>query len=184
MMLKVPAPAERAIWGLVRAGIAAGGWQRRVAEAVADALRPPEDPPLPGQRALWVVDAEGLPPRPWRLDPDDVFDCRTLGCRGLKVRECVVRQIATDVQRTTQASRGQGTIHPSCDSRKCAQGRGNREALDREADVTWRGRGPGKRWDRGGSKGACQLAARSRLAAVGMLDSPPSLDEPPEEVEA
>lgn len=180
--MRIPAAADRAIWGLVRGCLAAGGWQRRLAEAVYHALRPTPGPPaetLPGQLVLWVVDGEGLPPRPWRVLPDDVFDCVALGCRGMAVRTCVVRQLATDAQRTGQSSRGQGTEHPSCDTRKCAQGRGIRGALDPAAAVTWQGAGPGGRFARPRRQQE-QDAARTRQERVGLLDPVRCLDVDPD----
>lgn len=148
------------------------------------AFPPPLPPvaPLP-QLALWVVDAEGLPPRPWRIYADDVFDCRALNCRGMVARVCVVRQQVTDMQRTEQASRGQGTDFPSCDSRKCAQGRGIREALDPRANVAWRGAGPGKRFQPSRRDVESLAAARARKRAVGLLDRAPTIDAPSEAVE-
>jgi hypothetical protein len=186
-MLKVPASAERAIWGLVRACISAGGHLRRVAEGLHDELRPASEgspPALPGQLALWVVDGDGLPPRPWRLSPDDVFNCITLGCR-MSVRECVRRQMVTDAQRMDQggrksqwASRGQGGDFPSCDTKKCAQGRGNRQALAPAAGVEWKGAGPGGRClpERPRAEREAQKAARMKLGRVGLLDELRVLD--------
>lgn len=75
--------------------------------------------------------------------------CETLAVVGMPVRECVARQARTDAQRTTQASRGQGTDYPHCDSRKCEQGRAIREAVDPSSSVTWKGAGPGGRFERG-----------------------------------
>ena len=169
------------MWALVRGCIAAGGWQRRLAETLHSALCPgPADAPIPGQRALWVVDSPGLPPRPWRILPETRFNCHTLGCDGMEARTCVLRQLSTDAQRTEQASRGQGTDFPSCDSRKCAQGRGIREALyDPEGAVRWRGVGPGGRFDvsRGGSG-----ASRRRHEREGLLDAVRILDLDPDPV--
>jgi hypothetical protein len=84
-----------------------------------------------------------------RLDGEDVPAC-----------VCIARQAKSDVQRTQQTSRGQGTDHPSCDSRTCEQGRRIREALDPDSSVTWKGAGPGGRFERGrqgrGSGGAVE----------------------------
>lgn len=127
----------------------------RAAESALDFMRrmralafpePPPTPPAIPQLVFWSVDADGLPPRPWRIEPDDVFDCVALGCKGLSARTCVARQQATDAQRTQQASRGQGTDYPLCDSRKCAQGRAIREALEPRMAARWRGVGPGGRF--------------------------------------
>jgi hypothetical protein len=167
---------------------------RRIAEAanpraVVRALLEQKRKPAPiaeaqPQLALWVRDADGLPPRPWRIHPDDHFDCKVLGCKGLRARVCVARQQATDIQRTRQTSRGQGTDYPSCDTRRCAQGRGIREALDRRESVTWKGAGPGGRFERLAKDVAKQEAARRRLRETGLLDEAPSMDQPPAAVES
>jgi hypothetical protein len=187
-MLKVPAAAEKAIFGLVRACIAAGGWQRRVAEGVHDALSAPapqEQAAPPPQLGLWVVDGEGLPPRPWRIGPDDRFDCLVLGCEGVLARTCVTRQLVTEAQRTEQKSRGQGTDYPACDTRKCAQGRGIRAALEPNASVEWSGTGPGKRFqgEKRRKEKAAQDAARARQERAGLLDEVRTLDVDPDPVE-
>jgi hypothetical protein len=176
-MMRVPATVERVIWGLVRANIAAGGWQRRAAEAVADALRPPpsHSDPTPGQLALWVVDADGLPPRPWRVHPHDLVGCATLHAI-VPAHVCVARQLASEVQRTNDTWRGQGSSYPSCVTERCAQGRGIREAMDPGAHVTWRGHGAGGRVEKRRSDLPEQYRARLRLAAVGLLDETPTID--------
>jgi hypothetical protein len=103
----------------------------------------------------------------------------------LAARCCVVRQRAAARGRTLQASRGQGTLYPSCDG--CPQGLAVREAVDGAAAIEWHGRGPGGRFDRGLHGGPrswkAQRAARRRLRLVGLLDIPPCLDEPPEEAD-
>lgn len=105
------------------------------------------------QQELWSIDEEGLPERPWRIQPDDTFHCVALDCDDITARMCVVRQLTTDAQRPKQggrrsqwASRGQASDYPSCDSLRCAQGRGIRTALDPTAGVTWKGVGPGGRF--------------------------------------
>ena len=189
MALRVPSAAEGGLWALIRDGVAAGGWRRRIAEAAIDALRPQKAAPaLPGQRALWVVDAEGLPPRPWRVAPEDVFDCLTLGCRNVRVAQCVARQKANDIQRTEQPSRGQSSDFPGCDTRRCAQGRGIREALDSisslngERGPTRGSRGFGlRRRDRTDTR--AQGLARERQERAGLLDVPRILDQDPDPTE-
>lgn len=69
-------------------------------------------------------------------------------------------------------------MFPSCDG--CPDGaKVARDLAD--AGLSWRGRGPGGRFDRGISGGermwAAQMAARHRLACVGLLEPVPSEDE-------
>lgn len=163
---------------------------RRIAEspnprvALRELLaRRPAAAPRP-QLALWVRDAEDLPERPWRVHPDDTFDCVALACKGMRAGLCVMRQQVTDAQRTQQTSRGQGTRYPACDTRKCAQGRGIREALDPDADVTFSGAGPGGRFQRERPRGErkAQRAARRELARAGLLDEVRILDITPDPV--
>jgi hypothetical protein len=183
-MMRIPAPAERLVWGLVRACLASGGWQARAAEALADVIKPPPlaAPPQSTQSTLWVVDADGLPPRPWRVEPLDTVSCVALHCE-VAAHVCVARQIASDVQRTRQSSRGQGFDYPSCVTERCAQGRGIRAALSPDAQSAWHGEGRGGRLAPRRSDLSQQHTARQRLAAVGLLDLTPSVDEPPAEVE-
>jgi hypothetical protein len=71
---------------------------------------------------------------------------------NLPVHICVTRQRVTDLQRTQQASRGQGSDYPLCDSRTCSQGRAMRERLNPDAPITWQGSGPGGRFQRDKSR--------------------------------
>lgn len=96
----------------------------------------------PPRRVALVV-AEQL------LLPCVTFRCETLAVDNLPVHVCVTRQRVTDLQRTQQASRGQGTDYPHCDSRTCAQGRAFREQLSPRVAMGWKGAGPGGRFDRG-----------------------------------
>jgi len=139
---------------------------------------PRPDPPQRSQLALWVVDGPGLPQRPWRVHPDLAFRCEALGCDGVLVRTCVARQLATDAQRTRQSSRGQGTEYPSCDTRKCLQGRGIRAALGPSAGITWDGAWVGGRFQRERSRvdARGQDRARDRLDRAGLLDPVRTLD--------
>lgn len=144
---------------------------------------PVPDPPERPQLRLWVIDGVGLPPRPWRIPPDARFECVALGCRGMTVAACVARQKATDAQRNeSKPCRGQGSEYPHCDTRKCAQGRGLRAALDPESDVAFRGTGYLGRSIRARSDIAQQMAAARRLGLVGLLDDVPTVDSPPEGV--
>ena len=141
----------------------------------------PAPEPVVVQLRLWIVDAEGLPPRPWRIPPDARFECKTLACRGMTVAACVARQQTTDAQRTQQRNRGQGSDFPHCDSRTCAQGRGLREAL--AADVEMRGSGPGGRFklrSSGRTAYAAQVVARERMEREGRLDPVRMLDVDPD----
>lgn len=183
--MRLAAAAERGIWGLIRAAIATGGWQRRVAEAIADELRPPvKRGPREPQLLLWT-EQENAPPLPWRIPGGHQVKCVALRCT-LTAAECVRRQVKTDVQRTQQTSRGQGTDHPHCDSRTCDQGRTIRAALDPDAIVQWRGAGPGGRFDRERSRGvtSVQEAARAQLERVGLLRDVPTVDGCPVPVES
>lgn len=77
------------------------------------------------------------------------FRCERLSVDNLPAHICVTRQKVTDLQRTQQASRGQGTDYPLCDSRTCTQGRTVREQLSPTAEMAWQGAGPGGRFERG-----------------------------------
>ena len=77
------------------------------------------------------------------------FRCERLDVNNVAVHTCVTRQRVTDLQRTQQASRGQGTDYPLCDSRTCTQGRSLRERLNPNAPMAWQGTGPGGRFERG-----------------------------------
>jgi hypothetical protein len=182
-MLKVPAASEKGFWGLLRACIASGGYLRRVAEGIADELRPPQRQADPAQLGLWVVDGEGLPPRPWRLAPDDRIACKLLGC-NVPAATCVARQVASDAQRTRQVSRGQGTDFPTCVTERCAQGKGIREALDDRAEVAWKGHGPGGRFavGRAGRARREQETAREAARRRGELEEVRIIDLTPDPV--
>jgi hypothetical protein len=153
---------------------------RALLEAVrlSRAKRGPRVLVLPGQLGLWVRDGEDLPERPWRIRPHDTFHCVALHCEETPAHVCVARQKASEVQRTKDTCRGEASDYPHCVTERCAQGRGIREALDPDHPVEWRGAGPGKRFSRGATskRKASQLAARDRLAAVGLLDVPPTVD--------
>jgi hypothetical protein len=148
--------------------------------AALRALAWPEPPrvagPLP-QLALWVVDADGLPARPWRLYADSQVACTTLRCT-LYASQCVARQKASDIQKTKDTWRGEASSYPHCVTEKCAQGRGVRTALDPAAQVDWRGAGPGGRFERSRRDVESVAAARAAQRAVGLLDAPPTIDGP------
>jgi hypothetical protein len=134
----------------------------------AAAVFPGDLPPLPAAEA-------GDPENQLMLPMLDArFECIAL-CSVVTVGVCIARQAATDCQRTTQTSRGQGTAYPSCDSRKCAQGRHIRERFDPDARVTWRGEGPGGRFTARRYQ-ADQEAARQAQKRSGLLDEVPTLD--------
>lgn len=131
--------------------------------------------PGQAQSTLWVQDAPELPARPWRVSERYEFHCVALNCQHMTAHNCALRQAVTERQRTLQASRGQGTEYPHCDTLKCAQGRGIREALGPGVNVTWHGAGPGGRFERGQPGRGAQVAREhSRV---------PTLDEPPREAE-
>jgi hypothetical protein len=133
----------------------------------------------PGALCLWVVDADGLPPRPWRVYRDTVILCRALKA-AVPAHCCVARQQASDMQRTRDTWRGEASAYPHCVTERCAQGRGIREALDPHASVTWRGAGPGGRIDRLRGGQAAQEAARKRMRLEGLLDEERILDVTPD----
>lgn len=112
------------------------------------------------------------------LAPGDPIACSTLHA-VVAARVCLARQCVSDAQhRSTQRWRGEGLSFPTCVSERCAAGRRVREALDPERTATWRGEGPGGRFEpsrRSGEKTA-QLAARAKLLAEGMLDEVPTVD--------
>jgi hypothetical protein len=133
-----------------------------------------------GAIACWVSSALLAPPEPHLVS--DTFHCSTLHAT-VRARVCIVRQLRSEEQVTRDTWRGQGSDYPSC-TQRCAQGCAIRAALGGEllrADV----RGPLR-----GSRGfglrrrerpdlSEQVVARARLRVVGLLEIPPSLDEPP-----
>jgi hypothetical protein len=135
------------------------------------------------QLTLWVVDGDDIPERPWLICGCTPIDCRTLGCKGLQARVCVARQAATDANRNQDRSKGQGSPYPLCDTLRCIQGRAIRDAIDPTRVVTWRGAGPGGRFERQRSDLGQQHVARVRLMVTGMLDEVPSVDNGPRPVE-
>lgn len=141
-MLKATGDIETGLRGLIRGAIAAAHHVphlARLALSVLDGLHPPPLPVAPPtedpQLALWVVDAEGVPPRPWRLPVDAVIRCHRLGGCTIPAVQCVARQVASQVQQTQQSSRGKASDFPLCTTEGCAQGRGVRAALDPAANV-------------------------------------------------
>jgi hypothetical protein len=181
MTTRLTVATERAVWSLLRAALASGGYLARVANGVMGELRPPEriaPEHLRAQLALWTLPAPEARPVPWRVRPDFVFRCMALGCSGMSARTCVARQIVTDRQRTQQESRGQGTEFPTCDTRKCAQGRVVREAL--RDGLTVRGAGPGGRlrYDPQGKLAGKRMRQLEREGALGEV---PTCDREPTE---
>jgi hypothetical protein len=117
------------------------------------------------------------------IAPQSLIRCSTLAC-SLRAQICVVRQLASDRQRTHDTWRGIASEYPSCRTDRCAQGKAVREALEASATGSrraWAGEGPGGRWLPLRSDLAEQHAARERLASVGLLRDVPSFDEPPSE---
>ncbi len=147
-MLKVSATGEQAVRACIRACRNTGGYLARLGDAAFQALSGSAANPAFGsgsaQLVLWAIDGEGLPPRPWRIGPDFSFRCAALRC-PITAGECVERQKVTDAQRpsgdarSSSGRRCQVSDFPSCDTLRCAQGRGIREALDPSADVAWQG---------------------------------------------
>jgi hypothetical protein len=110
-----------------------------------------------GERTAAVVALRALKRPPLRVDEAPstqllfaflTFDCERLSVTALPACVCVTRQRVTDLQRTRQSSRGQGSDYPLCDTRTCEQGRSLRERLDPNLPMTWRGAGPGGRFER------------------------------------
>lgn len=124
----------------------------RITRHLRDAQKPTDTPVHPGHRV----------------------ECEPLRC-VLTAAECVRRQVKTDAQRTQEANRGQGTDHPSCDTRKCEQGQSLRERLDSPEAVVWRGKGPGGRFDRIGQRGN-QERTKERMRREGLLSDIPTVD--------
>lgn len=91
-------------------------------------------------------------PSPQLLFSFTTFRCDRLAVENIAAHICVTRQRVTDLQRTTQGSRGQGTEYPLCDSRTCTQGRAVREQVSPNATMSWQGAGPGGRFERGRSR--------------------------------
>ena len=106
------------------------------------------------------------------------FRCERLSTDGVQAHTCVTRQRVTDLQRTQQLSRGQGTDYPTCDTRSCEQGRLMRELLGSSAPMTWQGSGPGGRFERERSRAgvAAQAEAREHQRRVGLLAPVPTVD--------
>ena len=120
------------------------------------------------------------PPRPRRKAPglDASFRCEALRC-VCPVRCCLLRQKVAERQVTHDRHRGTSPDFPSC--LHCPQGEKIRKAAG--VALLWRGEGAGGRTARTQLHGerARQEAARRRLEAVGLLDAPPSVDEPPQD---
>lgn len=106
------------------------------------------------------------------LAPDSPIRCEPLHAT-VPARCCVKRQLIAATGRTKQLNRGQGTMYPSCDG--CAFGEAIRDALDPERRLSWRGSGPGHRFERE-RRWDGQQAARERLEAAGRLDPVPTID--------
>jgi hypothetical protein len=114
-----------------------------------------------------------------------MFACQQLGCI-LSRRQCVTRQAVSEVQITSQKSRGVAPDYPHCVTEHCGQGRKLRDMLDpgRMVGRFLRLSGPGRRWVNGRRDIAQQRSARQHLLAVGMLEEMPTIDDPPHDEEA
>lgn len=117
------------------------------------------------------------------LEPDDLVPCAKLHARAMPARVCVMRQQISDVQRRSHDAddrnrnrqRGTASDYPHCVTETCAQGRHRRAILDPMCQPWEGGAGPGKRFQRNRRQDE-QEAARARLAAIGLLDTVPTLD--------
>ncbi len=101
--------------------------------------------------------------------------CDALHCI-LAARICALRQRIAARQTTRDLHRGTAPTYPRC--LHCPQG----ASLGAPLGLAWRGEGAGGRSERlrtGGIR--AMLAARRRLEAVGLLEIPPTMDEPPPE---
>jgi hypothetical protein len=123
------------------------------------------------------------PATPPRLLPETPIACAKLSAI-IPARVCVLRQQACDHAGTQQGYRGQASDFPGCETRSCTQGRAVRKKLERLVQL-----GRPRGWT-GSGFGMCpaspasviaQRAARRRLQLVGLLDVPPSMDDPPRE---
>jgi hypothetical protein len=151
--------------------------------ALAYPRRGPSLAPAP-QLTLWVAVGERLPEIPWRLQPQDVFDCATLSCRGMTVATCVTRQLVSEAQRTRDTWRGEAGEFPHCVTERCAQGRCIREALDPKVQLRWKGAGQkGRVMPLRRGAVAQQIQARERMSLAGLLDPVPTIDQGPREAE-
>lgn len=183
-MLRLRAEGENAVRALIRACRNTGGYLGRIGDAAFEALQHsamnPAFGPCSPQLVLWAQDAPDLPPRPWRIGPEFTFRCAALGstvCAG----DCVRRQQVSDLQRTRDTWRGEGSEYPACVTERCAQGRGIRLAVD--ADVHFRRVGPGKRQRALRSDLRAQSVARKRMQTAGLLEEERILDVTPDPVD-
>jgi hypothetical protein len=93
---------------------------------------------------------------------------------------CLLRQAANRTAgRTADTWRGQASLHPGC--YRCPQGLELAAAVPGAELVTWRGAGPGGRFERGKPHADAQAAARKRLQLVGLLEPVPFIDQAPAE---
>lgn len=113
-------------------------------------------------------------PEPLPVALGERFRCALLGCT-LRAETCITRQAVSERQRTQQTSRGQGTDFPSCTTGRCRQGTKIRKRLDPDRLITWRGAGPGARFER---LGRLEGTTYQRLRLSGALEPVPTIDEP------
>lgn len=193
----IQAAAADALWVSMRAQRAARERPDQLALWVAEVLdslaRPLPPAPRPIPDVLEEVPVEPVTPRPpsWRCagcgtesEAKHSSDCaeRPMFCGALlarvTARTCVLRQIKSDVQWTTDRERGEAPEHPHCVTARCAQGRRVRKGIDPEVKIEWHGVGPGGRLERSRRDVALQEEAKARLRASGLLEPVRTADEP------
>jgi hypothetical protein len=123
---------------------------------------------------IWVRRG-AITPHPDPPPRGAAFYCRRLHALA-SVGSCVERQRLSETWLTSQATRGQGVLYPTCISASCAQGGELRALLDPGhepvAGLGWSVRFAPLRSDL-----AAQYRASSRQAASGLLDEVPSCDD-------
>lgn len=102
------------------------------ADRFRSALQPRRNPQQKqqSQLVLWTTVRDGRP-GPWlgRIERDWKFTCITYKCSGISARECVRRQIVTELHRTRDTERGQASEYPACKTGVCEQGTEIRASL-------------------------------------------------------
>jgi hypothetical protein len=111
-----------------------------------------------------------------RLAPAASFYCERLHATA-PIWTCFLRQAQNRTAgRTADSWRGQAALHPSC--YRCPQGAELLAAVPGGELVTYRGAGPGGRFEKGRPLAGEQAAARKRLQLVGLLESVRTIDAP------
>lgn len=148
-MLRLTAALERDL----RAGLAMAErngppslsvWARRF-HVVLEQQRIPRAATSILQLTLWSTVRTGRPER-WlgRIPCDFTFHCVAENCTNISARECVRRQLTSEIQRTKDTERGQASRYPLCKTGTCEQGTAIRYSLEQQ--VSWIGKGPGNRF--------------------------------------